>query len=77
MQTLSYRGYQASVEFEDGMLFVKVLHVDDLLIGQCDADSDAAKVLEDLVEAYLVDRAEAAAAVFTKASPSGSTAGRL
>lgn len=59
MQTLSYKGCQASIEFEDGMLFVKVLHLDDLLIGQCGAASDAAKVLQDLVEAYLVDRAEA------------------
>lgn len=59
MQPLSYKGYQASVEFDDGALFVKVLHLDDLLIGECDAASDAPKVLEDLVEAYLADCAEA------------------
>jgi predicted HicB family RNase H-like nuclease len=59
VKTLSYKGYQASVEFDDGVLFVKVLHLDDLLIGECDAASDAPKVLEDLVEAYLADCAEA------------------
>ncbi|MDH6268474.1 putative HicB family RNase H-like nuclease [Rhizobium sp. SG_E_25_P2] len=59
MNTLSYKEYQASVEFDDGTLFVKVLHLDDLLIGECDAARDASKVLEDLVEAYLADCAEA------------------
>jgi predicted HicB family RNase H-like nuclease len=59
VKTLTYKGYQASVEFEDGALFVKVLHLDDLLIGECDAASDAPNVLEELVEAYLADCAEA------------------
>ena len=55
MKILSYKGYQASVEFEDGALFVKVLHLDDLLIGQCDAASEVAGVLRDLVDDYLDD----------------------
>ena len=59
MKTISYKGYQASVEFEDGMLFVKVLHIDDLLVAQCDKASDAQGALEELVEAYLEDCQEA------------------
>lgn len=59
MKTISYKGYQASVEFEDGMLFVKVLHIDDLLVAQCDKASDAQGALEELVEEYLEDCQEA------------------
>lgn len=59
MKTISYKGYQASVEFEDGVLFVKVLHIDDLLVAQCDKASDAQGALEELVEAYLEDCQEA------------------
>ena len=55
MKTVSYKGFQASVEFEDGALFVRVLHIDDLLIAQVDAASEAQKALEDLVEAYLTN----------------------
>src|SRR5690606_29348191 len=40
---------------EDGSLFVKVLHIDDVLIGECDAASEAPRVLQDLVEGYLQD----------------------
>jgi predicted HicB family RNase H-like nuclease len=59
MKTVSHRGYQASVEFDDGVLFVKVLHIDDLLIGQCDAAHEAQKVVTELVDAYIEDCAEA------------------
>lgn len=58
MKTITYKGYQASVEYEDGALFVKVLHIDDLLVGECLSAADAPKVLEDLVESYLEDCAE-------------------
>ncbi|EKF58590.1 hypothetical protein QWE_18358 [Agrobacterium albertimagni AOL15] len=58
MKTVNYKGYQASVEFEDGTLFVKVLHIDDLLVAEVDRASDAQKALEDLIEAYLLDCAE-------------------
>lgn len=59
MKTVSYKGYQASVEFDDGRLFVKVLHIDDLLIAQCDAASEAQKAAEDLIDAYIEDCAAA------------------
>ncbi|TWF53179.1 type II toxin-antitoxin system HicB family antitoxin [Neorhizobium alkalisoli] len=55
MKTLSYNGYQAAVEFEDGQLFVRVLHIQDLLVGECDAASEAQKIFEGLIDAYLED----------------------
>lgn len=58
MKTVSYMDYQASVEYEDGRLFVKVLHIDDLLIGECNAATDAPLVLKELIDEYLVDCAE-------------------
>ena len=58
MKTITYKGYQATVEYEDGSLFVKVLHIDDLLIGECLSAADAPRVLQELVDGYLEDCAE-------------------
>ena len=58
MKTISYKGYQASVEYDDGVLYVKVLHIDDLLVGECLSAADAPKVMQDLVDDYLADCAE-------------------
>ena len=58
MRTLQYKGYQASVEFEDGSLFVKVLHIEDLLVAEVDKASEALPALERLVDSYLADCAE-------------------
>ncbi len=58
MKTLHYKGYQASVEFEDNALFVKVLHIDDLLVAQIDKASETEAAFEDLIEAYFKDCAE-------------------
>jgi predicted HicB family RNase H-like nuclease len=58
MKTITYKGYQASVEYDDGTLFVKVLHIDDLLIAECDSASNAPKTMQELVDAYLDDCAE-------------------
>lgn len=55
MKTITYRGYQASVEFDDGALFVKVLHIDDLLVAEVDRASEAQDALGRLVDAYLAD----------------------
>jgi predicted HicB family RNase H-like nuclease len=55
MKTVSYRQYQASVNHCGGEFFVKVLHIDDLLIGACNSISEAQRVLEELVEDYLLD----------------------
>lgn len=58
MRTVKYRDYQASVEYDDGKLFVKVLHIDDLLIGECDSASEAEGVLKELIDEYLLDCTE-------------------
>jgi predicted HicB family RNase H-like nuclease len=55
MKTVKYKDYQATVEFDDGKLFVKVLHIDDLLIGECDSAAEAENTLIELVEEYLLD----------------------
>jgi predicted HicB family RNase H-like nuclease len=58
LKTLTYKGYQASVEYEDGSLFVRVLHLDDLLVAECNAASDVPGALAELVESYLTDCVE-------------------
>ena len=55
MRTVNYKGFQASVEFDDGKLFVKVLHIDDLLVAQCDMASEAQAAAEELIDAYIAD----------------------
>lgn len=55
MNTITYKGYQASVEFDCGGLFVKVLHIDDLLVAEVDRASEAQDALLRLVDAYLAD----------------------
>ncbi|PYE89954.1 type II toxin-antitoxin system HicB family antitoxin [Phyllobacterium leguminum] len=58
MKTLHYRGYQGAVEFEDGHLFVRVLHVDDVLVAQFDNAGEAHKIFRELVDGYLADCTE-------------------
>ncbi len=58
MKTISYKGYQASVEYDDGVLFVKVLHIDDLLVGECVSAADAPKVMQELIDSYIEDCVE-------------------
>jgi predicted HicB family RNase H-like nuclease len=55
MKTLSYKGFQASVDYEDGALFVRVLHVEDLLVAQCRSVDELQGALKDLIEDYLED----------------------
>lgn len=55
MKSIQYKGYQASVEFEDGSLFIKVLHIDDLLVAECNSASDVQRTAEELIDAYLDD----------------------
>ncbi|MBO6893406.1 MAG: type II toxin-antitoxin system HicB family antitoxin [Roseibium sp.] len=58
MRTVKYKGFQASVEFDENALFIKVLHIDDLLIAQVDNASEVQKEFEVLIDAYLADCAE-------------------
>lgn len=55
MKTLQYKGYQGAVDFEDGALFVRVLHVDDVLVARFDAASEAELVFKTLIDEYLED----------------------
>ncbi|UXN69887.1 type II toxin-antitoxin system HicB family antitoxin [Devosia neptuniae] len=55
MKTVSYKGFQAAVEYEDGVLFVRVLHIEDLLVTQCKSVDEIAPALEELIEDYLQD----------------------
>lgn len=53
MTVLAYKGYQGSVTWEDGLLAIRVLHIDDLVIDHC---RDAAKVentFHALVDEYI------------------------
>ncbi len=58
MKPISYKGYQASVEYEDGSLFIKVLHIDDLLVAQCEAASEVESCAHALIDDYLATCAE-------------------
>lgn len=58
MKTVTYKGYQASVEFEDDTLFVKVLHISDLVVGECDKASDVEATARALIDDYLATCAE-------------------
>ncbi|MHC2574004.1 type II toxin-antitoxin system HicB family antitoxin [Rhizobium leguminosarum] len=53
MSTIKYKDYQALVEYDDGAFFVKVLHIDDLLVAQFHVASEAENVLRELVDNYL------------------------
>lgn len=59
MKTVNYKGYQASVDFDDNTLFVKVLHIDDVLIAEVDKASEVQKEFECLIDEYLNDCKEA------------------
>lgn len=54
MKPITYKGYQASVEYDDGSLFIKVLHIDDLLVAECvnapDVEACARALIDDYIE---------------------------
>lgn len=58
MKTKTYRGFQAVVEYEDDALYVRVLHIDDVLVAKCERVSEVDGALKDLVDAYIEDCAE-------------------
>lgn len=55
MKTVNYKGYQAQVEYDDGALFVKILHISDLLVAECEKASEVEDVAKDLIDTYLED----------------------
>jgi len=58
MKTVIHKGYQASVEFDNGALYVKVLHIDDILIAECEKASEVEAAAQNLIDEYLKDCAE-------------------
>lgn len=59
MKTVIHKGYQASVEFDNGALYVKVLHIDDILIAECERASEVEDTARELIDEYLKDCLEA------------------
>ena len=53
MSIVSYKDYQGSVTYVDGMLVVCVLHVDDFLTVECNSASEVEGAFKDLVDDYL------------------------
>lgn len=52
MSTIQYKDFQGSVEFEDGRLIIRILHIDDFITAECDCASDAETVFKELVDEY-------------------------
>jgi predicted HicB family RNase H-like nuclease len=53
MTALHYKGFQGSVEFEDGRLVIRILHIDDLIATEIDSASQAQSAFEELVDDYV------------------------
>lgn len=53
MKPIAYKGYQASVEYEDGSLFIKILHIDDLLVAECESASEVESCARGLIDDYI------------------------
>jgi predicted HicB family RNase H-like nuclease len=58
MSTLHYKEFQGSVEFEDSVLVIRILHIDDLVTTEVDSASRAQVAFEELIDDYLVTCAE-------------------
>jgi non-homologous end joining protein Ku/predicted HicB family RNase H-like nuclease len=58
MSTVRHRDYQGGVEFEDGKLVLKILHIDDLITTEVDSASEVEATFAELVEDYLATCAE-------------------
>lgn len=61
MKPITYKGYQASVERQDGTLFIKILHVDDLLLAECEDSRLVAATARALIDDYIQTRTDIAA----------------
>ena len=58
MSALRYKDYQGGVEFDEGRLIVRLLHIDDLITTQIDNASEAQAAFVELVEDYVASCAE-------------------
>jgi predicted HicB family RNase H-like nuclease len=53
MTILKYKDYQGEVGYEDGVLVIRLLHLDDFVTAECDKASDVQRTFEELVDDYL------------------------
>ena len=58
MTILSYKGYQGSIEYEDGQLIIQLLHIDDFVTTACNSAEHAEATFQELVDDYLATCAE-------------------
>lgn len=58
MSTVRYRDYQGAVEFEDGKLIIRILHIDDLITTEVESAADVEGAFAELVNDYLATCAE-------------------
>lgn len=55
MSVLNYKGYQATVTYEDGQLIIRVLHVRDFLSTQCESANEIDGAFKAVVDEYLAE----------------------
>ena len=48
-----YKGFQGAVNYDDGTLFIRILHITDAVSTTCDSASDAEESFRDLVDDYI------------------------
>src|SRR5689334_13828372 len=53
MSALRYKDFQGSVEFDDGQLIIRILHIDDFVTTEIDSAAKAQGAFEELVDDYL------------------------
>ena len=53
MTILSYKGYQGSIEYEDGQLVIQLLHIDDSITTTCESAEEVQAAFHELVDDYL------------------------
>ena len=58
INNISYKGYSASVTYDEGTLLIKVINIKDLLIATCDYTSEVENTLKNLIDSYLEDCSE-------------------
>jgi predicted HicB family RNase H-like nuclease len=58
MNLLRYKDYQGAVEFDEGRLILRLLHIDDLITTEIDRASDARAAFMELVDDYLASCVE-------------------
>jgi predicted HicB family RNase H-like nuclease len=48
-----YKGFQASIEYDEGVLFIRILHISDTISAICQKASEVLPTFRDLVDDYI------------------------